>query len=836
LTTASDLQGCIFVSKATILFKTLIISVFLLLALLSSQAKGQLFSAIIGESEVVDILNLNFRNDCNDTLVYLGFIGPSDNKYFKLYPVANQNRVSSVVFTPQSTDTVTECFSFSFGWEPILPGCKRYEYWDYCPKGYGIKPDSLVFIRPKNLGFTLPIDQPAKRYYGVFRFYISNYTEATATIKDVRLISDSTSGLILLSIKDTSGNPITTIEPFTKRLPLLFEVESRLGPLKSSKTVPSSVQLVVSRLGKDSVFTNNVNLTLPARSDSVLKPNVKFDSVFLPAGVRTDRMIQFMILDSASNVHFDSLPYPFKITSVVRSDSAYNVTIAYGPSVSGTYTSNLKVKYFTEAFDGTVTKDSTAVFLNAIVSIPQIAPDTLYFETNSQESKSSKLKLPRTEFTLTESIQIATLSYPFRIEEIINFTDSCEVTIACSGTGGSYIAKPILEYPIVYFGDSTHVQVLPYRLEANIQSMNDSIFWEPTSFVEPNITSIQADLQGNIYTTNEKFYRPINNNNQWEERGPIPSKVKDLIIHDSDFFVITEDKKLFHSIDEGMSWSRLTGLKFPCNGAEAPVDRLFWRNDTMYVSSAQPCKPGYAQEAYLLKSIDNGLSWSSQSIYWASAGIWGIDTNNDYIISPLYGSATSFVTLAGKKFASNVTGVWNLQPSKWNFPDDVTGLFEAKVSRLFSIYDTCLIAATDGRGVFVSNDLGNNWYGLNGGLSTKLITSMTFDGERFWIGTTASGIYRSRKVKNKPAKVVASKPQELILFPNPVTDRLHFIAPENLTRCEIFNSLGNSLGKPHLSFENGRAILYDLNLPNGVYHLKIETTDEASFARFVVSR
>ena len=262
--------------------KSLCLFAFLILS--AQQAAGQIHGVVIGDTDLVaqyDLLDIvkdwTFYTLCfdpNSDSISVGWYFPNDFEtspfqwYCRSINEKNCLHHADVYFAPKTIDTILSWRKFVFIPNHIERGCpgvdsiRIYEY------GYGIKPDSLILIRPKIINVTLPYDSIQLANTGSFSLLLTNNTAANVTIKQIELQIDSSSHVLIESIKDSLGNYPAAIAPEIHKQPIQIKLKSTITPLNIDREYVGSLLFHLSRLGIDSVHSSIANIKIPARQQS----------------------------------------------------------------------------------------------------------------------------------------------------------------------------------------------------------------------------------------------------------------------------------------------------------------------------------------------------------------------------------------------------------------------------------------------------------------------------------------------------------------------------------------------------------------------------------------
>lgn len=175
-----------------------------------------------------------------------------------------------------------------------------------------------------------------------------------------------------------------------------------------------------------------------------------------------------------------------------------------------------------------------------------------------------------------------------------------------------------------------------------------------------------------------------------QTNGPYGGYIHCFAIEDKDIFVGTEGSGVFHSTDNGKSWSEINS-------------GLTSKNVYSLAISGKKIFAGTNGGVYT--SDNNGVSWN----------LIDSDLKNTIVLS-LAASGTNI-------FAGTSSGVFLSTDNGANWKAVNSGLTFLSVNSL-AIKDNNIFAGTEDGGIFLSTNNGESWSPVNSGLTTTQINSL----------------------------------------------------------------------------------------------------------------
>lgn len=144
-----------------------------------------------------------------------------------------------------------------------------------------------------------------------------------------------------------------------------------------------------------------------------------------------------------------------------------------------------------------------------------------------------------------------------------------------------------------------------------------------------------------------------------------------------------------------------------------------------------------------------------------------------------------------------------------------------------------------GRGVFYTNDDGNNWTEFYNGLDSAEITALVADTSGIiFAGTNRQGIYK-RQISATGIKETVFK-DVLSVFPNPFSDRTtikYTVESANNIKLMIYNSLGQKIKELVNEYKpagNYEAVLNSNSLSSGIYYYILQSGNNIQSGKLVM--
>jgi photosystem II stability/assembly factor-like uncharacterized protein len=202
------------------------------------------------------------------------------------------------------------------------------------------------------------------------------------------------------------------------------------------------------------------------------------------------------------------------------------------------------------------------------------------------------------------------------------------------------------------------------------------------------------------------LYVSQNEGTDWTLVGLAGLSVKEILFSGNRIITGTLSDGIFYSDDGGITWNSSSfGL------VRLPIQAITKNGSALFVSCEYP--------NYVFKSADQGVSWSPSDSGMSNPAV------------SLFAVGDSFMLAGGQGvYISYNDGVtWHL-------------IFNPGFSITSLIISGSLIFTGTSAGIFLSDDLGNNWHSVNNGLANSNVTTMVSKGNILFAGTS-TGVYRS---------------------------------------------------------------------------------------------
>ncbi len=168
--------------------------------------------------------------------------------------------------------------------------------------------------------------------------------------------------------------------------------------------------------------------------------------------------------------------------------------------------------------------------------------------------------------------------------------------------------------------------------------------------------------------------------------------------------------------------------------------------------------------------------------------------------------------------------------SNWTFANQ--GLLTDQLIRDFTYSGSNLILATN-KGVYVTSDFGLNWYSKNDGLPNINTTSIEIMNDTIYVGTIGNGIWKHALSDLKLYNNDIEPKENIILFPIPSSNTIHFNSSLIKSKFKVYNSFGIEVLNGKIDCENEIDIK---SLTNGGYILLLQYKDQYKTFKFLVNR
>lgn len=490
------------------------------------------------------------------------------------------------------------------------------------------------------------------------------------------------------------------------------------------------------------------------------------------------------------------------------------------------------------------------------------------FSTSPNNIDSVVLSLKDDSKTSNRIISITSHPFSFRIDSISKLEN--RVVILCKPvTGGIYIDTLKVYYDVADFNGDLRKDSLSVLLTCTSSSDNDKSEWQSTHYPVPFAKQLAVTSGGIILAEGAELLLSKDFGLSWSQvLVPDGSTPQLNIVNDSIY--VYGASKLMVTTNSGITWAdhsdsvgRLIRSAFYYDKyyySKLPIHHIAATKLGSIVVTGEGL--GYFDHyrcyyfEWVARQFDPiGNRWqtigsktgdcihynSTPSIkenilYLESQGKTHYIFNEKFSISPsCYAISLDSVHYCFVKDK----GVYRSTNNRYSWTK--TGLILKNVVSMVASDGGSIYIATKDNGLYHSSDYGENWYGMNGGLGTRFINDLkSYPGEPLYIATY-SGVYRSilTTPKLSTPKNYASPTNELTAIPNPATDKLAILLPDDVVVIggfTVYDIYGRSIIKGNAT-RQGSLIQMDVHdVANGVYFVHIPTAVGVKTAKFSVNK
>lgn len=363
---------------------------------------------------------------------------------------------------------------------------------------------------------------------------------------------------------------------------------------------------------------------------------------------------------------------------------------------------------------------------------------------------------------------------------------------------------------------------------------DDAAVWHGCSFVNdvetPHVAQVLSsgsDVHGNIYITGVGGYIRTSSDHGVSWSGlstPTQKDITGICIYPSgERMISTSGEGIFRSTDGGKTWDQLnSGI----------ANRQLY---SLTMASNGDLFAGGIGAIYY--SSNKGLTWSSLTTPF----IDNTDTVRTLRLSEK-GNIIAVVDSLGVYWSSDNGNSWQIRGGNIN---------AKRINALIATRNELLFAATD-NGVFMLDTIiGSSWQQINDGLTSMNVLSICQDYKgRLYIGTEASGVFRSSQLFDKPSIPEAVKQTSGIarssslgaIYPNPSRTKITIpftLIERGQTQIEVIDALGKTVSRIEEGYlgSGGYESTFDASaLPNGTYIIRMNTNGKSYYEQFVVAK
>lgn len=272
------------------------------------------------------------------------------------------------------------------------------------------------------------------------------------------------------------------------------------------------------------------------------------------------------------------------------------------------------------------------------------------------------------------------------------------------------------------------------------RSSNNGLSWTPVNqgLLNTNIFSLCVDSFGNVFTgTGQGIYKSSNNGLSWVPSFsglPGDGVMSFASNAQGELFAIADS--LYVSNDNGENWLM---LHLPVSKATLNSVEISSNGDIFVIGTA---KSDFSEYGILLRSTDNGLSWSELT----NKRVSDIAFNNENHIYILSDGEMFKSTDNGLNWTAIVSGIQCLQPTKITISRDGIILVSSPACE----YST-----------YMSADDGDTWI-PGGTLNSEIVSMISNSSGVVFVVTKSSGAYRSFN-KGSSWELIHTDPQNFDL-------------------------------------------------------------------------
>ena len=334
---------------------------------------------------------------------------------------------------------------------------------------------------------------------------------------------------------------------------------------------------------------------------------------------------------------------------------------------------------------------------------------------------------------------------------------------------------------------------------SSLKSSNDTVFLS----VQDEGTSYPYDRAFILYSSDF--------GSNWNSLiNPVPFTGDDpyRIYYDGNTLYASEDEKIYSTNNLGLSWSNMNLPSTVCNNVE---DFVVFHSIPFALACGPSQVMAYINNSWVLKNV--GLSGATpRKLMFCDSAIFVHSGNTNNYVSFDNGNNWSY---AGSGLVSGI-----------NIND-----FAFKANKLF--------IATN-KGVFGTENYGQNWYSLNGGLINLDITSLKIFRDTLFAGTNGSSVWKlDINSFNLSTLDVENTISKINIYPNPTSNYIN-IESQAFTNKNIvvvvLNAIGQEVFRAELKSFSGFERIDFKEMPSGVYILRIETDKEYAISKFIKNK
>ena len=311
----------------------------------------------------------------------------------------------------------------------------------------------------------------------------------------------------------------------------------------------------------------------------------------------------------------------------------------------------------------------------------------------------------------------------------------------------------------------------------------------------------------------------------------------------------------YHSSDNCITWAPPDSGKYKFGGSCWGIE--FTSKGIFIGLSSITGSGGYG---YIIRSVDSGKIWERQgdntyyfeifdakgdTLFIGTGGL-GISRSTDFGVTWTLVSEScyliSFLLSEDIQFAGTNIGI--LRSTNGGTSWQRVGL--PKLGAVaFARYGNTFFAASNGSptGVFRSDDLGETWHNVSGGLGNNVVTSLAVFGATLFAGTNDAGIWKAEITDLIHSSVAeTAESAGLMVYPTPAHDEITVVLPDAAQTtfpvgCRLVTSDGRVIRQfTGIDAAAGRFTFPLEGIESGVYALELHAGTYYSCSRVLIHR
>ena len=275
-------------------------------------------------------------------------------------------------------------------------------------------------------------------------------------------------------------------------------------------------------------------------------------------------------------------------------------------------------------------------------------------------------------------------------------------------------------------------KIIAGTVDGIYSTTNDGINWDST-FVNQNVSTIETDRLGNIYTSTYQLYISNDDGNTWSNCLPAGSSISNFHVSANNSVIangyINNSGSIFRTTDQGVNWLNL-GEFGSINGVGS-IQSV--NQDTsgyvLFGSYMYTYVPGgyIIEEKYLWRTSNNGSDWN-------------VIQSNIYFTDIQFFNDTLYLTARNTGYFNSPAGIYKSPNKGATLIPINNGIINKNGKKIRKSSSNILICLTDD-GIYRSLNYGEYWTKLNlSGLVSTAINSFYCDKNGILYAATNNGI------------------------------------------------------------------------------------------------